>query len=362
MTHIITRTIICLTFIMISSNTLLSSQSNQSTPEEWWNVPYPNRFNIDQINTKLSFIHVKGNQFIDENGNRMLFRGVNISDPDKLKKNGRWDKRHFEIIKEWGANIVRIPVHPVAWRQRGQEEYFKLLDEAVIWASELDLYLIIDWHSIGNLKTGLFQHTMYQTTEQETFNFWRSVAFRYQKVPTVAFYEIFNEPTTYNGQLGEMTWDQWKKINEEIIRIIFSHDKNVVPLVAGFNWGYDLKPVKEDPIEIKGIGYVSHPYPQKTMEPFEENWERDFGFVADKYPLFATEIGFMAADDPGSHIPVISDEKYGERIINYFKKKGISWTVWNFDPDWPPQMISDWNYTPTRQGVFFKNVMLNWEK
>ena len=70
----------------------------------------------------------------------------------------------------------------------------------------------------------------------------------------------------------------------------------------------------------------------------------------------------MAAEDPGSHIPVISDEKYGRIIINYFKKKGISWTVWNFDPDWPPQMISDWNYTPTTQGAFFKNIMLNWEK
>jgi len=70
----------------------------------------------------------------------------------------------------------------------------------------------------------------------------------------------------------------------------------------------------------------------------------------------------MSADDPGAHIPVISDEKYGKTIINYFRKKGISWTVWNFDPDWPPQLIADWDYTPTKQGAFFKDVMLNWEK
>lgn len=361
MKNIITHKIFCLVLIITSNNILLASQHDRNASGEWWKVPYPERFDIDKINTKLSFIRVEGNKFIDENEKKVIFRGVNISDPDKIKKNGHWEKRHFEVIKEWGANIIRIPVHPVAWRERGKEEYFKLLDEAVTWASELDLYLIIEWHSIGNLKTGLFQHQMYNTTRQETYNFWRSVAFRYQNIPTIVFYEIFNEPTMYNGQLGRMSWDEWKKINEEIINIIFSHDKNVIPLVTGFNWGYDLKPVKEDPIEIKGIGYVSHPYPQKTKEPFEENWERDFGFVADKYPLFATELGFMAAEDPGSHIPVISDEKYGQRIINYFKKKGISWTVWNFDPDWPPQMISDWNYTPTKQGAFFKNVMLNWE-
>jgi aryl-phospho-beta-D-glucosidase BglC (GH1 family) len=349
-------------FTMISTDTLLSSEHNQSDSNQWWNVPYPDRFDIDKINTKLSFIRVEGNKFVDENGDRVIFRGVNISDPDKIQKNGRWTKRHFEVIKQWGANVVRIPVHPVAWRQRGQEEYFKLLDQAVIWASELELYLIIDWHSIGNLETGLFQHPMYQTSKQETFSFWRSVSFHYANIPTVAFYDIFNEPTMYNGQLGQITWKEWKGTCEEIINIIFAHDKKVIPLVAGFNWGYDLKPVKEDPIDIEGIGYVSHPYPQKTSAPFEENWEKDFGFVADKYPLFATELGFMAADDPGSHVPVISDEEYGKTVISYFKKKGISWTVWNFDPDWPPQLISDWNYTPTKQGAFFKKVMLNWEK
>ncbi len=362
MKSFINRFVFCLVLVIISNNVLLPSENNRNAQDQWWNIPYPERFNINSISKKLSFIRVEGNKFVDENGSRVIFRGVNISDPDKIAKNGRWNKRHFEVIKEWGANVIRIPVHPVAWKHRGQEEYFKLLDQAVIWASELEIYLIIEWHSIGNLKTGLFQHPMYETTKAETLNFWRSVSFRYKDVPTIAFYEIFNEPTMYNGQLGRITWKEWKVICEEIINIIFAHDKNVIPLVAGFNWGYDLKPVKEDPIGIKGIGYVSHPYPQKTSAPFEENWERDFGFVADKYPVFATEIGFMAADDPGAHIPVISDEKYGETVVNYFRKKGISWTVWNFDPDWPPQMISDWNYTPTKQGTFFRNVMQNESK
>jgi aryl-phospho-beta-D-glucosidase BglC (GH1 family) len=349
-------------FITISNNVIFSSPKNPGDLKEWWNVPYPDKFNAEKLSKKLSFIHVEGNKFVDENGKQVIFRGVNISDPDKIKKNGHWRKKHLEIIKEWGANIVRVPVHPVAWRQHGWEEYFKLLDQAVTWATELDMYLIIDWHSIGNLEAGLFQHPMYDTNKQETFNFWRNMAFRYQNVPTVAFYEIFNEPTVYNGQLGSMTWAEWKKINEEIIHIIFAHNKKVIPLVAGLNWGYDLTPVKDNPIEIEGIGYVSHPYPQKTSAPFEKNWEREFGFVADKYPLFATEFGFMSKDDPGSHVPTIGDEEYGKTLINYFKKKGISWTPWCFDPDWPPQLISDWNYTPTRQGAFFKKVMLKREE
>jgi endoglucanase len=325
---------------------------------DWWNIPYPEPFDASHLESSLSFIHVDGNLFVDDAGHIRSFHGVNISDPDKLEKDGRWSKAYFQVIKDWGADIVRVPVHPVAWRGRGKAAYFELLDQAVIWASELDLYLIIEWHSIGNLETEVFQHPMHDTTKQETYNFWRDVSFRYAGIPAVAFYELFNEPTMYRGQLGHITWSEWREINEEIIGIIFAHDARVIPLVAGFDWAYELRQVREYPIRMEGIGYVSHPYPMKAPQPWEENWERDFGYVADTYPVFATEIGFMAAGDPGAHIPVISDEEYGRRILAYFEAKGISWTAWCFDPDWPPQLISDWDYTPTTEGAFFRAYLL----
>ena len=52
---------------------------------------------------------------------------------------------------------MRIPIHPVAWRERTPAEYLKLLDQAVDWCTELDMYIDLDWHSIGNLPRGLFQ-------------------------------------------------------------------------------------------------------------------------------------------------------------------------------------------------------------
>ena len=324
----------------------------------WWDIPYPEPFDASKIETTLQFIHVEGNRFVDEDGNTRTFQGVNISDPDKLERDGYWSKAHFQVIKDWGANLVRVPVHPIAWKGLGKVEYFKLLDQAVIWASELGLYLNIEWHGIGNLETEVFQHPMHYTTRQETYNFWRDVSHRYAGIPAVAFYELFNEPTTYRGQLGRISWAEWKAINEQMIGIIFAHDTKVIPLVGGFDWAYELRSVGENPIDFEGIGYVSHPYPMKAPQPWEENWEKDFGYVADTYPLMAAEIGFMAADQPGAHIPVIADEEYGRRILAYFETKGISWTAWCFDPDWPPQLISDWDYTPTAQGTFFREYML----
>jgi hypothetical protein len=307
--------------------------------------------------SKLTLVQVQGNRFVTADGKPVVFRGLNASDPDKLEKGGHWEKSYLAEMKKWGANLVRFPVHPRAWQARGTEEYLKMLDQGVAWAGELGLYVIIDWHSIGNLKTEMYQDPMYQTTRQETYEFWRTVSAHYKDNPVVAFFELFNEPTVMNGKLGACSWNEWKTMNEEMISIIRSTGAKAIPLVAGFNWAYDLKEVAENPIAAEGIAYVSHPYPMKREKPWEDKWTTDWGFVAKKYPVMLTEIGFCGPDDKGAHVPVISDESYGDAITAYADANGISWVVWVFDPQWAPMLFSDWNYTPTRQGRYFKQAL-----
>lgn len=308
--------------------------------------------------SKLPFISVEGNSFVNEAGEVKVFRGVSVADPHNLEEEGMWKKELFKELKDWGVNIVRFPVHPRAWRERGEKEYLKLLDEGIKYSEEMGIYVIIDWHSIGNLRTEVFFNDSYNTTKTETFRFWKTISSRYANNSTVAFYEVFNEPTQYNGMLGKITWRQHKELMEEIIGIIYAHDTTVIPLVAGLNWAYELRNVRFEPISYPGVAYVTHPYPQKREKPWVEKWEEDWGYVADHYPVMATEFGFMSADGPGAHIPVIADEEYGETIVNYFSKKGISWVVWVFHPTWSPQLIKSWNFEPTAQGKFFKGKML----
>ena len=187
----------------------------------------------------LSRISVKGNKFVTADGNPIVFRGLNTSDPNKLTKDGHWNKEYFQEMKNWGATIARFPVHPAAWRELGKENYIKLLDQGIGWAKEVGMYVIIDWHSIGNLRTEMYQADMYETTKKETFEFWRSMAKQYKDNTTVAFFELYNEPTTYNGQLGQCSWAEWRGLVEEMIGIIRAHGATTVPLVAGFNWAYD---------------------------------------------------------------------------------------------------------------------------
>ena len=304
--------------------------------------------------TPDAWVKVRGNKFIDPQGNELVFRGLCFSDPVKLVRDGQWNERYFAAAADWGANVVRFAVHPANLNSLGWDETFAAMDQGIAWAKQHGMYVIMDWHSIGNLKDELYTSDMYNTTKEETFRFWRTVAQRYKEEPTVALYEVFNEPTVTAEGVGTCSWPEWKALQEQIIDTIRTYNPKAICLCAGFNWAYDLTPVAAEPIARGNVAYVSHPYPMKRDQPWEEQWEQDFGYVADSYPVICTEIGFCLADEPGAHIPVMSTEVYGEHITKYFEQKGISFTVWCFDKDWAPMLISDWDFTPTTQGRFFK--------
>jgi len=355
----------------------LASAQTTSTPAEagqtnvskrlhaWWRDSAPGQRTYTANSKQMPLISVEGNKFVDPTGNTVLFRGMSISDPDKLEMQGHWSKAHFAKIKEMGTKLVRIPVHPAAWRERTPTEYTKLLDQAVGWCTELEMYIILDWHTIGNLETGVFQDPMYETTKQETYNFWRTMARHYAGHNTVVFYELFNEPTTYRNQLGPVSWDAWKKSVEEQITIIRAYNPQAIPLVAGFDWAYDLTPLILSPIAAEGIGYTTHPYSNKRSQPWEPKWEEDFGFAAAKYPVIATEFGGFARPPAAESQPsaTASSERanrnaaYGPAIIKYLEGKGISWTVWCFDPEWGPTLIRNWDYQLTPSGEFAKAAL-----
>ena len=341
----------------------------QLTGEEWWDIPYPTRFDPERLSRPQPSLVVSGRNIVDEDGEVVVLRGVNVADPAKLAMQGRWNRALFEEVADWGANVVRLPVHPLGWRRRGPDWYMERIDESVEWANALGMYLILDWHSIGNLNDAMYQHPMYDTDLVETRDFWRRMAFRYRDVPTVAVYELFNEPTDNfigngAGSLGRLDWDSWRDTLEELTDIVQVYDPQSIVLVGGLNWAYDLSPVSERPLRREGVAYASHAYPQKarpetgTEEGYREVWTRDWGFVADSYPVIATEIGWVREDGYNAHVPVIdNDGDYGPNLVNYMSERGISWTVWSFDVDWGPRMISDWDYTPTEQGRFFREVM-----
>ena len=350
------RTVLCALFIALSATTILVADpapAPQGARISIWDGP---RHEPPQPNPKAALlprISVKGNRFVDPTGAPVLFRGLSIADPDKLEEEGRWNRDLFVAMKDFGANLVRIPVHPAAWRARTKAGYLKLLDQAVDWCTDLGIHVIIDWHSIGNLQSGMFQDPSYNTDKTETLDFWRTIAMHFHGNHTVAFYELFNEPTHYSGLLGAMSWTQWRDLNEEMIGVVRFWDKEAVPLVAGFDWAYDLTPLRYDPVRAEGIGYVTHPYPNKRSQPWEPRWEEDYAFAADRYPMIATEIGYYVRPGDGDDA-----DHYGARITQFLEERGISWMAWVFDPKWGPQLLTAFDgFKRTGSGEFFSKAM-----
>jgi len=307
---------------------------------------------------RLDFIAIKDNKFIDQQGSQVLFKGVAIADPHKIVKDGQWHRKHFHAVKKWGANIIRIPVHPGNFREFGEEKYLQLLDQAVQWCEEFEMYAIIDWHSTGNLKEQKFEAHHHITNMKETLAFWDLISKRYADNPTVAFYEVFNEPAANVSEypeLGDCTWGQWKLMVEKIIDTIRANDKKTITLVSGFDWAYDLRDAAADPISREGVAYVAHPYPGKCKPPREPHWEVHFGFLANRFPIFATEMGYYRKGDVGHFV---DDGSFRDGILKYLNKKQISWCAWSFDPDWSPPLIKSYGYEPSHSGKFFKNAML----
>lgn len=354
---------ITLLLMLVAAGIGLRAQ-NAATERPWYDGEPRVRRTVSYDIKTMPRITVQGNKFVTaDDGKVVQFRGIATSDPDKVERQGHWNKAHFQHIKDLGANIVRVPIHPVAWRERTPQAYLAMLDEMVQWCTELNLYVMLDWHTIGNLEMEMFQDPMYITSKAETYDFWRKISQRFAGNNTVAFYELMNEPTTYRGQLGVCTWAQWKVLVENMITIIRGFDAETTVLVGGFDWAYDLTPVHENPINAANVGYTTHPYPNKVTQPWKPKWERDWGFVAATYPVFATEFGTDVR--PGQTIDWNDEEFYGNQILSYLESQQMGWCIWVYDPTWGGAKIKSWNYEPTEGMKYWSAGMkgeLKWQK
>ncbi|HET7535075.1 MAG TPA: cellulase family glycosylhydrolase, partial [Candidatus Didemnitutus sp.] len=287
-----------LALVLASAPLVVRAEPAPTTPAKpsIWGSDQPRRPVENPKAKVLPLIAVKRNKFVNPAGETILFRGVSLADPENIDEQGHWNRELFVGVKDLGANLVRLPVHPIAWRDRTPAGYLKLLDQAVDWCTDLGMYVIIDWHSIGNLKSGMYQAPIYDTSIPETLAFWKTIALHFKGHNTVAFYELFNEPTHFNGMLGTMSWTEWRELNEEMIGVIRFWDKERIPLVAGFDWAYDLNPLHYEPVRAENIGYIVHPYAHKRTQPWEPKWEENFAFASGKYPIIATEWGFGLKD------------------------------------------------------------------
>lgn len=272
-------------------------------------------------------LRVDGLRLVDAAGRDVLLRGASIADPHPLGKDFRKDR--FEILaREWKVNCVRVPVHPGYWKARGADHYDKLLDQAVDWGRELGLYVIIDYHAIGNPKTGKAQKDKpeYDSSMDLARKFWKHVPTRYKDNPWV-LYEVFNEP------MG-IAWKDLRPLEAELVGIIREAAPDSVVIVSSPDWTYDLRGAAAEPHEAKNLLYAWHAYPNRGV-----SWDDYVGAALRKFPLIATEWGFNLFGDNTTRG---NTEDFALPLLRMMEERRIHWTAWCWHPTWDPPLLEGW--------------------
>jgi endoglucanase len=289
-----------------------------------------------------SMLQTEGNRLVDVQGESVRLRGVMPVDPAKLHAENRFNRRFFEELASTGANVIRIPVHPAYW-QDNPDYLWRYLDPSVQWAGELGMYVIIDWHSIGNVETGTapLMPELYSHTQAMTLDFWKLTAAYFRKTPHVLF-EVFNEPQ------GIRT-DRWREKASLLVQTIRAQGASQPVIVGGVDYARSLAWVNEEPVPGDNIVYAAHIYPAHSADM----WPAYFGKVAERYPVLITEWGFMDENaSAGKSYLNGSASSFGIPLMDFLDERGIGWVACWYDDDWQPPMWVDGNRNLTHFGEF----------
>jgi endoglucanase len=291
-----------------------------------------------------SLLRAQGNRIVNGQGEVVRLQGLMIPDPARLVGEGRFTRSLFESMRTMGANVIRIPVHPQHWA-RDPDYLRRYLDPAVEWAGGLGMYVIVDWHSIGNAVTGYAPQSpeSFCHTEAMTTDFWKRVAGHFKDTPHV-IHEIFNEPQSISAA-------DWRRCAGRLVGVIRAQGAGQLIIVGGLEYGRELDWVLQEPPAGENLAFASHIFPSHARS----GWDHDFGGVASRYPVVITEWGFIDKQQPTnpSEAYLRGDvDTYGEPLIAYLNGRRIGWVACWFDEQWQPAMLLPDGKGYTRWGNF----------
>ncbi len=256
----------------------------------------------------LTFLHTSGQDMLNESGEKIFLKGVGLGNwllpegymwkfgglgdrPRKIEKVvedliGKEKATHFwktyrqnfiteadiKRIAELGYNSVRPALNARLFLTEEEnpeyvEEGFQLMDSLVSWCKKYKVYVIIDMHGAPGGQTGaniddspndipeLFIDKKY---EEQLINLWVEIAQKYKDEPTVAAYDLLNEPlpkaTGAAEKYKHLLVPLYKRVTAEIRKVDTKH----MITLEGFDWSNDWS-VFDKPFD-SNVFYQFHYY------------------------------------------------------------------------------------------------------
>ncbi|MBD5114868.1 MAG: cellulase family glycosylhydrolase [Ruminococcaceae bacterium] len=289
-------------------NTGAGGQSADTTVSETAALlPAPAVAGLVKEHGKLS---VKGTQLVDKNGDNFQLKGMSTHGlswfPDFVNENA------FKTLRDdWNTNVVRLAMYTAEYGgycSGGSRSDLKaLIDKGVQAATDLGMYVIIDWHILSDGNP--------QTNKSEALSFFEEMSLKYKNYDNV-LYEICNEPN------GGVSWDNdIKPYAEEVIAVIRKNAPDSVIIVGTPTWSQDIDKAAANPLKEKNVLYALHFYAATHTD-----WLRQR--LTDCYnkglPVFVSEFGTCDASGNGAN-----DFSQAKQWLDLLDKYGISYINWN---------------------------------
>lgn len=219
----------------------------------------------------------------------------------------------FKTLKEdWGANVIRLAFYSEDYAMQdhtGREALLNTLEDGIRAATELGLYVIIDWHILtdGDPNTYI----------EEAKEFFDYFATKYANYSNILF-EICNEP---NG--STVSWDYViKPYADEILPIIRKSSSDSIVIVGTPIWCQSILSVNQNRINDANVMYALHFYAASHTAPLRDTLKTAY---EDKgIPIFVSEFGTCDASGSGTISEVESDAWL--TLLNTYN---ISWVNWS---------------------------------
>jgi endoglucanase len=140
----------------------------------------------------------------------------------------KYTKKDFEQIKSLGCDVIRLPIN-LHFMTKGAPDYtldllfLSMLDQAVNWAEELEIHLLLDNHTFDpatntDPNVGIVLEKV-----------WRQMAQHYKNRSGFIYYEILNEPHGISDAA-------WNAIQQKVIDVIRQVDTRHTIIVGGAGW------------------------------------------------------------------------------------------------------------------------------
>lgn len=255
-------------------------------------------------------LSVSGTQLVDQYGNTYQLKGASTHGISWFPQYVSYDT--FKYLRDsLGVNIVRIAMYTdeyAGYCSGGNKEELKaLVKKGVDAATQLGLYVIIDWHILNDGNP--------QQNKSEAINFFREMSATYKNQDNV-IYEICNEPN------GGTSWSDIKAYAMEVIPVIRANDSDAIIVVGTPTWSQDVEQASYDKI----TGYDNIMYALHFYAATHKQWLRDKAQTAinNGCALFVTEFSICDASGNGS-----LDISEANQWLDFLNKNGISFVGWN---------------------------------